>query len=90
MSRGPHWSARFSRLVWLTDHALARAEVRDIPVEVLLDVVETGTLLEKERGQCWIWKSVPGREDNMLCAAALIADAVIVKTVMHHFAPEET
>jgi len=31
-----------------------------------------------------------GRDDNLLCVAALVADAVIVKTVMHHFDPEGT
>jgi hypothetical protein len=53
-----------------------------------LDVIETGVMRDKERGHCWIWKAVAGRDDNLLCVAALLADAVIVKTVMHRFDPE--
>ena len=79
-----------SRRVWLTDHAMARAAEREIPVETLLDVIETGTLREKDKIQCWIWKAVEERDDNLLCVAVLLADAVIVKTVMHHFDPEGT
>jgi len=90
MSAGPHWSVRFQRRVWLTDHAMTRAAERKIPVETLLNVIETGTLREKDHGHCWIWKAVEGRDDNLLCVAALLADAVIVKTVMQHFDPEGT
>jgi len=88
MSDGPYWSARFNRRVWLTDHATARAAERNIPLETLLDVIETGVMSEKEQGHCWIWKAVAGRDDNLLCVAALLADAVIVKTVMNRFDPE--
>ncbi len=90
MSNGPYWSARFNRRVWLTDHATARAAERNIPLETLLDVIETGTMREKEQGHYWIWKPVEGRNDNLLCVAVLVADAVIIKTVMHHFDPEGT
>ena len=57
---------------------------------VWLDVIETGTLRESGQGHCWIWKAVEGRDDNLLCVAALLADVLIVKTVMHRFAPEDT
>jgi len=90
VSAGPHWSKRFQRRVWLTDHALARAAERKIPLETLLDVIETGTLREREYGHCWIWKAIAGRDDNLLCVAALLSDALIAKTVMHHFDPEGT
>lgn len=89
MSKGPYWSARFGRNVWLTDHAVRRAAERLVPLDTVLDVVESGTLRETGGGHCWIWKAVEGRGDNLLCVAALLADAVIVKTVMHHFEPEE-
>ncbi len=57
-------------------------------MDILLDVIETGIMREKELGHCWIWKNIAGRNDNVLCVAALVADAVIVKTVMNHFDPE--
>lgn len=88
MTTGPYWSERFQRQVWLTNHAFVRALERDIPVELLLEVIETGTLLEQQSGHCWIWKSVERRHDNLLCVAALLGNALIVKTVMHHFEPE--
>ena len=90
VSHGPYWSDRFSRRVWLTDHATARATERNISTEALLDIIETGTLREKDEGHCWIWKAFEGRDDNLLCVAAHLADAVIIKTVMHHFDPEGT
>lgn len=31
------------------------------------------------------WLSVPGRDDNMVCAVLVLEEAVIVKTVMHHW-----
>lgn len=55
-----------------------------------MDVIETGTMRERELGHCWIWKNVTGRHDNALCVAVLVGDAIIVKTVMNHFAPEGT
>lgn len=59
-------------------------------MDTLLDVIETGMPREHERGHCWIWKAVEGRDDNLLCMAALIAEALVIKTVMHHFEPEGT
>lgn len=53
-----------------------------------MEVIETGMTREKEQGHCWIWKSVAGRDDNLLCVAALVAEAMVVKTVMNHFDPE--
>ncbi len=90
MSRGPHWSDRFGRRVWFTDHALARAAERRIPLDTLLDVIETGTMRARDSGHCWIWRNVADRDDNLLCVAAVVADAVIVKAVMHRFDPEGT
>jgi len=88
MSNGPYWSVRFGCRVWLTDHALSRAAERRIPLDTLLELIETGTMRERESGHCWIWKDVAGRQDNLLCIAARLADALVVKTVMHHFDPE--
>lgn len=88
MTTGPFWSERFQRQVWLTHHALTRTLERDIGLDLVLEIVETGTLVEREAGHCWIWKSVQARHDNLLCVAALLGNALIIKTVMHHFEPE--
>lgn len=52
---------------------------------LLLDLIETGTLKLKDREHGWIFKCYPDREDNLICAAILLGEVVIVKTVMHHF-----
>lgn len=88
MAAGPFWSERFQRHVWLTHHALIRALERNISPDLILEIVETGTLVEREGGHCWIWKSIEAGHDNLLCLAALLGNALIVKTVMNHFEPE--
>ncbi len=88
MSLGAYWSERFQRYVWLTRHALKRAAERDISLDLVLEIIETGTVTKRETSHYWIWKSVENRHDNLLCIAALLDNALIVKTVMHHFEPE--
>lgn len=88
MTTGPFWSERFQRQVWLTHHALTRAIERNMSLDLIIEIIETGTFMEREAGHCWIWKSIDSRHDNLLCVAALLADALIIKTVMHHFEPE--
>ncbi len=61
---------------------------RAIDDGLLLDLIETGTLKPGEPDHYWIYKSYPQRKDNQLCAAVLLGQALIVKTVMHHFVPE--
>jgi len=82
-------SPRFNRPIRLTDHAKRRMRDRGIDDTLLADIVETGRVKYKDERHLWIFKGYPGRTDNMLCIAALLADALIVKTVMHHFTAEE-
>jgi len=42
----------------------------------------------KDTARLWLFKSVAGRDDNLLCVAAVLENALVVKTVMHHFEPE--
>ncbi len=58
---------------------------RDIGEALLLDLLETGILKRKDEAHGWVYKAYPDRKDNLLCAAVLLGNAVIVKTVMHHF-----
>lgn len=55
-----------------------------------MELVETGEVRHKDEARLWIAKSFPERKDNMLCVAAVAEKTLIVKTVMHHFAWEET
>lgn len=36
-------------------------------------------------GHHWLYKAYAGRHDNLLCVAAVIEQAVVVKTVMHRW-----
>ncbi len=82
------FSVRFQRPVRLTIHACERMVERGIPEALLLEVIETGTLKHKDERHAWLFKHCPDRADNLICAAVVIGEAIIVKTVMHHFQPE--
>jgi Domain of unknown function (DUF4258) len=76
------WSDRFQKNIWLTHHAKYAMEKRDIPEAVVYDLIETGEIKRKDNLNVWIFKHYPEHSDNLLCVAAVISQAVIVKTVM--------
>jgi len=80
------WSTRFNKPVRLTVHALKRMKERNLDADLILDILDSGTLEMKDESHLWAYKAYPDRADNMLCVAAIDGEAVIVKTVMHHFA----
>ena len=82
-------SRRFGRPVRITRHAAERMRDRGITEELLWDLIETGTVRHKDDIRLWIFKSYPDRDDNLICAAAVLEDEVIIKTVMHHFELKE-
>jgi hypothetical protein len=82
-------SARFCCPIRITHHAAKRMRERNIGEIVLLDIIETGIAKYKDEKHLWLFKGYPERADNLLCVAALLGDALIVKTVMHHFKQEE-
>ena len=82
-------SKRFGRAVKLTDHAIKRMVERNISESMILDIIETGQAKYKDDCHLWLYKGYPDRVDNLLCIAALLSSALIVKTVMHHFTPGE-
>jgi len=83
------FSRRFQRPVRITRHARQRMAERHMDDAVVLDVIETGTAKYKDAARLWLYKAVAGRADNLLCVAAVLEDALIVKTVMHHFEAED-
>ncbi len=76
---------RFGLEIYITRHARQRMVQRCIDDEVLCDLLETGEVRYKDSVRLWVAKTVPGREDNDLCAAVVLEDRLVVKTVMHHF-----
>jgi len=79
------FSQRFQKTVIITAHAQRRMADRQIDAGLLLDIIETGELRSKTAQQIWIAKHLTDRNDNLLCIAAVIEEALVVKTVMHHF-----
>ena len=79
------FSMRFNRTIHLTRHARERMIARSIDDDVLVDLLETGELRFKDDVRLWVAKEMPGREDNLICAAVVLEDRLVVKTVMHHF-----
>ena len=62
---------------------MAQRAIDDV---VLLDLIDSGETRYKDAVRLWIYKSYAGRDDNLLCVAAVLQeDALIVKTVMHRF-----
>jgi hypothetical protein len=83
------FSQRFQKNVRLTHHVRARMDKRDISIELLLDLIETGDIRHKSETDLWIYKRYTERADNMVCAAVVVGQAVIVKTVMVDWILEE-
>ncbi len=83
------FSIRFGREVYITKHAKVRMAERGIDVEMLAELLETGTVRYKDSFRAWIGKDFDGREDNMICAAVAIENVVVVKTAMHFFKWED-
>ena len=55
----------------------------------LSELLETGKTRFKDETRLWIAKAFVQRTDNLVCAAVVLEDQLIVKTVMHHFEWEE-
>ena len=79
------FSSRFQRKVVLTRHARERMAERDITEEMLMEVIDLGETRYRDSTHLWAYKDFPERNDNLICAVLVLEDAVVVKTVMHHF-----
>ena len=79
------FSRRFQRPVIITRHAAERMMARNVTHDEVLRIVDTGLVRYSDAVRLWAWLEVPGRDDNLLCLALVLEDAVLVKTVMHHW-----
>ena len=59
--------------------------VRNMDEALILDIIETGVDKDAGGGHHWIYKHFSGRQDNLLCVAAVVDNVFVVKTVMHHW-----
>ncbi|WP_082021272.1 DUF4258 domain-containing protein [Chromohalobacter japonicus] len=80
---------RFGLDVYVTRHARERMAQRGMTEGVLGELLETGQMRYKDDTRLWIAKAMEGRNDNLVCAAVVLEDRLVVKTVMHHFQWEE-
>lgn len=81
------FSLRFQLTVVVTPHARKRMLERELTDAQLLDIIETGVDKDAGAGHHWLFKHLDGRNDNLLCAAVVLDNALVVKTVMHHWEP---
>ena len=85
----PLFSQRFGCSIQVTLHAQRRMVDRGVTRQLLIEIIELGTIKWKDSEHLWIFHSAPDRNDNLLCVAAILQSAMIIKTVMHHFNPED-
>lgn len=79
------FSLRFERPVVLTAHATQRMATRNIGIEDILRIIDTGETKYKDDSHLWAFKNFQDRQDNLLCTVLVLENVVVVKTVMHHF-----
>lgn len=79
------YSSRFQRPIVITHHAAQRMAERGISGELLLEIIDTGSTRYSDARHLWAWLGIAGRIDNLICVVLVLEDAVIVKTVMHHW-----
>lgn len=79
------FSRRFERPIILTRHAMLRMSERKINADTLVDIIDNGQTRFRDPTHLWAFKDFPARHDNLLCVVLVLEEAVVVKTVMHHF-----
>ena len=76
------YSERFRKKVWLTNHSIEAMAKRKITFPELKELIEYGDYIEKMAEHGWVYYEFPEREDNLVCAAVVTNNAIIVTTVM--------
>jgi len=71
------WTEPTTLTVWNYARAISEALLRDM--------IETGEVRYKDETRIWIAKHYGDRTDNLLCVAAMLETALVIKTVMHYF-----
>ena len=76
------YSKRFGKDVVVTDHARKRMSERNIDASILNGLIETWSIRRMDLEHLFIYKQYPDRHDNLMCAAAVEEDHLVIKTVM--------
>ncbi len=83
------FSKRFGKNVWITHHARKSMERRGIDAATLEQVIEEGEIKRRDEVNFWVFKHLPERADNLICAAVVEQAAVVIKTVMINWELED-
>lgn len=83
------FSRRFGKNVWITRHARNSMLKREIDDTTLERVIEEGEIKRKNDVDMWVYLHIDGRQDNLICAAAVESSAVVIKTVMINWELED-
>lgn len=75
-------SARFQKPIVVTEHARQRMAERAVDDALLLDLIESGEVMRLDAGHMFIYLNFADRRDNLVCAAAVDNDHLVIKTVM--------
>jgi Domain of unknown function (DUF4258) len=79
------FSKRFLKPIVLTRHATQRMIERKVDARLVNKIVDEGETRFSDAHRLWAWMQVEGRDDNLLCLALVLDQAVVVKTVMHRW-----
>lgn len=77
-------SERFSCTVILTKHAIARMQERKISFDMVREV-NRGRAQSKDEHRLWIYHAFKERDDKLICAAVVLEDKLVIKTLMHRW-----
>ena len=76
------FSTRFGKEIVITVHAVARLRDRNLSQNQLFSIIEHGTIHKKDEKRMWVSMEIADRGDNLICAAIVVEDRLVVKTVM--------
>ena len=83
------YSERFAKNVVLTRHAADRMQQRKISPSEVMVLVEAGEVKRKDETHLWIFHAYSNRQDNLVCAAVVEENVLVIKTLMTHWQEEE-
>ena len=83
------FSQRFHKNVWITNHARESMEKRNIDKSAIMEIINNGDIKQRDEIHLWVYKHIEGRTDNLICAAVIEQQAVIIVTVMTNWELEE-
>ena len=75
--------------VVLTRQADESMQKRSVGVETLQEVIELGEIKHRGGSDMWVFKHIAGRADNLICAAVVVENVMVVKTVMINWELED-